>query len=319
MENKINIAEILKDCPKGMELYSPIYGKVELLEVDSNSEYSIKTVTSIGRPGSFTPYGRLYENYPSAECLIFPSREMCDWTKFFKRGDVVIKKGGGMAAVFDGWANDTYTEFNTTINLYGDGNTGEEKVCDTLLFRKATEEECKQFVKKAERILKGKYDPDTLQVESVKPEYPFKPFDKVLGRDNDKTEWEINFFSRYNEKEVYSYHCLSDSYRQCIPYEGNEHLLGTTNHTRKEATNELPPSLKNVKFRETAHIAYEDEYVTAYQSTDIVPTIYKSVKTPRDKSGLASGKPKTYYRTRYSEWVTEKTFITQYQKIREKF
>lgn len=38
-----------------------------------------------------------------------------------------------------------------------------------------------------------------------------------------------------------------------------------------------PFSLKSVKFRETAHIAYEDEYVTAYQSTDIVPTIYKSV------------------------------------------
>ena len=41
---------------------------------------------------------------------------------------------GGMAAVFDGWANNTYTEFNTTINLYCDGNTGEEEVCDTLLF-----------------------------------------------------------------------------------------------------------------------------------------------------------------------------------------
>ena len=80
-----------------------------------------------------------------------------------------------------------------------------------------------------------------------------------------------------------------------------------------------PFSLENVKFRETAHIAFEDEYVTAYQSTDIVPKIYKSVNTPRDKNGLASGKPKTYYRTRYSEWVTEKTFITQYQKIREKF
>ena len=80
-----------------------------------------------------------------------------------------------------------------------------------------------------------------------------------------------------------------------------------------------PFSLQGVKFRETAHIAFEDEYVTAYQSTDIVPKIYKSVNTPRDKNGLASGKPKTYYRTRYSEWVTEKTFITQYQKIREKF
>ena len=75
-----------------------------------------------------------------------------------------------------------------------------------------------------------------------------------------------------------------------------------------------PFSFENVKFRETAHIAFEDEYVT-----DIVPKIYKSVNTPRDKNGLASGKPKTYYRTRYSEWVTEKTFIAQYQKIREKF
>lgn len=228
MENKINIAEILKDCPKGMELYSPIYGKVELLKVDSNSEYSIKTVTSIDRPGSFTPYGRLYENYPSAECLLFPSREMRDWTKFFKRGDVVIKNGGGMAVVFDGWANDAYTEFNTTVNLYCDNNTGEEEVCDTLLFRKATEEERKQFVKKAERILNGKYNPDTLQVEPVKPTCPFKPFDKVLVRDNDEGEWYANYFSHYKENNDCPYVCIDNSYIYCIPYEDNEHLLGTT-------------------------------------------------------------------------------------------
>ena len=80
-----------------------------------------------------------------------------------------------------------------------------------------------------------------------------------------------------------------------------------------------PFSLKSVKFRETAHIAFEDEYVTAYQSTDVVPKIYKSVNTPRDKNGLVSGKPKTYYRTQSSVWVTEETFVKQYQKIREKF
>lgn len=79
-----------------------------------------------------------------------------------------------------------------------------------------------------------------------------------------------------------------------------------------------PFSLENVKFRETAHIAFKDEYVTAYQSTNIVPTIYKSVNTPRDENGLVCGKPKCYYRTSYSKWVTEKTFIKQYQKIREK-
>jgi hypothetical protein len=229
MENKINIAEILKDCPKGMELYSPVYGTVGLLKVASNPVYPIMTATSIGRPGSFTPYGRFYENYPSAECLLFPSREMRDWTKFFKRGDVVIKNGGGMAAVFDGWANDTYTEFNTTVNLYCDNNTGEEEVCTTLLFRKATEEERNQFIEKVELILKGKYNPDTLQVEPVKPKSQFKPFDKVLARDDDKHIWRANYFSHYKNDYEYPYCCINGFYRYCIPYnEHTAHLLGTT-------------------------------------------------------------------------------------------
>lgn len=229
MENKINIAEILKDCPKGMELYSPVYGKVELWKVNSNSVYSIMTATSIDRAGSFTSEGRLYEKYPSAECLLFPSSEMRDWTKFFKRGDVVIKNGGGMAAVFDGWANDNYTEFNTTVNLYCDNNTGEEEVCSTILFRKANEEERKQFIKKVETLLKGKYNPKTLQVEPVKTECKFKAFDKVLVRDAEGLEWYANYFSHYREYDQgYPYACMGVYYRYCIPYEGNEHLLGTT-------------------------------------------------------------------------------------------
>lgn len=78
-------------------------------------------------------------------------------------------------------------------------------------------------------------------------------------------------------------------------------------------------SLADVKFRKTGHIAFADEYITSYVSTDIVPKIYMSVNTPRDAAGFVSGKPKCYCRTRYSKWVTEKTFAKQYQKIREKF
>ena len=78
-------------------------------------------------------------------------------------------------------------------------------------------------------------------------------------------------------------------------------------------------SLADVKFRMTGHIAYSDEYITSYVSTDIVPKIYMSVNTPRDAAGLVSGKPRRRYRTQYSKWVTEKTFVRQYQKIREKF
>ena len=73
-------------------------------------------------------------------------------------------------------------------------------------------------------------------------------------------------------------------------------------------------SLADVKFHETAHIAFADEYITSYVSTDIVPKIYMSVNTPRDAARLVSGKPKRYFRTRYSQWVTEKTFVKQYQK-----
>lgn len=228
MNNNINIAEILKDCPEGMELYSSIYGEVELLKVNSNDTYPIIITIGIDCTGTFTSDGRLYEQFHSAECILFPSREMRDWTKFFKRGDVVIKNGGGMAAVFDGWVNDTYTEFNTTVNLYCDNNTGEEEVCDTLLFRKATEEEREQFIKKAERAFNGKYNPDTMQVEPVKPTCPFKPFDKVLVRNYDNTVWFANYFSHYKDNNGYHYACIDDSYIFCIPYEGNEHLLGTT-------------------------------------------------------------------------------------------
>lgn len=230
MNNEINIAEILKDCPKGTKLYSPLFGNVTLEEVDTSITVPIKVIDSLNSYNCFTKTG-LYYNRTNAECLLFPSSKMRNWTKFFKRGDVVIKNGGGMAAVFDGWANDTYTEFNTTVNLYCDNNTGEEEVCTTLLFRKATEEERNQFIEKVEHILKGKYNPETLQVEPVKPEVPFnlKPFDKVLVRDDPNQKWTVDMFSYYNrEDNDYPYICVGNHYCHCLPYnEQTAHLVGT--------------------------------------------------------------------------------------------
>ena len=78
-------------------------------------------------------------------------------------------------------------------------------------------------------------------------------------------------------------------------------------------------SLADVKFCMTGHIALADEYIASYVSTDIVPKIYMSVNTPRDAAGLVSSKPRRHYRTQYSKWVTEKTFVRQYRKIRKKF
>lgn len=56
-----------------------------------------------------------------------------------------------------------------------------------------------------------------------------KPFDKVLVRDYDKSRWYGDLFLRYYiEGGKTPYECLTGNFVQCIPYEGNEHLLGTT-------------------------------------------------------------------------------------------
>lgn len=54
-----------------------------------------------------------------------------------------------------------------------------------------------------------------------------KPFDKVLIRDIDTREWAASLFSYYSGNGAYKYVCINNGrYAQCIPYEGNEHLLG---------------------------------------------------------------------------------------------
>lgn len=64
------------------------------------------------------------------------------------------------------------------------------------------------------------------------PEHKFKPFEKVLVRDADKYEWKIDIFEREDltEDDKFKYVCLVSCWKYCIPYKGNEHLLGTTNN-----------------------------------------------------------------------------------------
>ena len=216
----------------GTKLYSPLFGAVELLSIEDDFDYKYPIAVRTKGKGSkngFTEEGYYHWGFRDVQCLLFPSSEMRDWSKFFKRGDVVVSEKVGMTVVFEGWANDTYTEFNTTVNLYCDGNTGDEEVCDTLLYRKATEDERKQFIEKVERILKGKYNPETLQVEPEKPKCSILAFDRVLVRDLDNFIWRAELFSHYSPNKEFPYVCTVCSYRQCIPYnEHTAHLLGTT-------------------------------------------------------------------------------------------
>ena len=236
MENKINIAEILRDMPKGTKLYSPLFGKCNLDEVCTSDRetYPITLLTSVDASASFTKNGHYLNGFVDTECLLFPSAKMRDWSKFFKHGDIVYNPHSQMYAVFKCWANDDYTEFNTTINYYKDHTFGKEEVCDTECFVKANDEQKALFIAAAEKHYGGKYNPETLQVEPVKvskPICPFEPFQKVLVRDSCDDKWKADYFSHYDEDNgFFPYYCVGNYYKVCIAYEGNEHLLGTDNN-----------------------------------------------------------------------------------------
>lgn len=88
-----------------------------------------------------------------------------------------------------------------------------------------------------EAILKnefGKTSPVPLEsLELVIEKQEFKPFDKVLVRGDGERHWQATFFSHYSECEpVIKYCTASGWWKYCIPYEGNEHLVGTTNNPK---------------------------------------------------------------------------------------
>ena len=74
----MNIAEILKYCPKGTKLYSNIFGEVTLDKIDINEKFPIIAHKCDGRTTSFTEEG-CYVNYPDSECTIFPSKVNLDF------------------------------------------------------------------------------------------------------------------------------------------------------------------------------------------------------------------------------------------------
>ena len=89
----------------------------------------------------------------------------------------------------------------------------------------ATEEERNTFYS---ALIREGYKYDKMQHKLVKQE--FKPFDKVLVRNNDATKpWKADIYLGYEKNISCPYRCTRGNYIRCIPYEGNEYLLDTAN------------------------------------------------------------------------------------------
>lgn len=83
MNENIDLTKILKDCPEGIKLYTTIWGEVTFIEVSENvcNLYPIIIYNGCDHVG-LTKDGRYLINKQDSECILFPSKDQRDWSKF---------------------------------------------------------------------------------------------------------------------------------------------------------------------------------------------------------------------------------------------
>lgn len=164
MKTKINIAEILRNKPHGVKLYSPIFGECTYCYIQcETSDICVKRQYNV--MSYFNSEG-LY--HTAGECLLFPSKEMRDWEKFsWKKGDV-LSCGVDNICIFEKWENEEYTEFYAKfVTPNYSGNTFK-----TEKWSKETNEAViKQYISNIEEFKGGKLNLTTLKIEKTQPEF----------------------------------------------------------------------------------------------------------------------------------------------------
>lgn len=222
MEQKdIDIQEILKDEERGTELYTPICGRVWFsgMANDKDSAKAIWTEDEAGREHFFDKNGKIYKE---GEILLFPSKEMRDWNKFFKKGDVLVSNDSDSHIIFNGFSKNDYTTFEGKhwisaskkrhVSCLNMQNVQDYHIEDN-------KDSAQTYINAIEKFCGGKLNRETLEIEKpAKPTfeigklYVFHERDEdgeltIIGKLIDKNESEdtLTFGNQYeieNEKFV---------------------------------------------------------------------------------------------------------------------
>lgn len=150
---------------------------------DKDSAKAIWTEDEAGREHFFDKNGKIYKE---GEVLLFPSKEMRDWSKFFKKGDVLICYEGKKPyyTIFDGFENNTYRAFKGKFahDCYEDKWYQNEGNLSTSTFHKLNRADSEIYVTKIEERFGGKLNRETLEIEKPQPE--FKDGDIVVAEED---------------------------------------------------------------------------------------------------------------------------------------
>jgi hypothetical protein len=193
MENKINIAELLKDCPKGMELDCTMYDNCTYAGIEDVGYIDILINTPSGRI-RLTKEGCYIRHDDNAKCVIFPKGKTT-WEGFvppveFKDGDILTTITG---SIFIYKKIDVYNYCGTYVSL--DIRNGFSATYYSYLedcCRPATEEE-KQKLFDAIKANGYRWNAETKTLEKLPK---FKVGDRIKyknGRNKDGVEEGIIF------------------------------------------------------------------------------------------------------------------------------
>lgn len=217
-QKDIDIYEILKDEKRGTELYTPICGRVwhSGIANDKDSAKAIWTEDEDGREHFFDKNGKVSKE---GEVLLFPSKEMRDWSKFFKKGDVLVSKDREVHIIFEKFEDDAFTKFRGKHHLWNECYNEEAFQMETSVFEKANDDDAQTYINNINKCFGGKLNRETLEIEKpAKPTfeigklYVFNEEDEdgeltIIGKLIDKNESEdtLTFGNQYeieNEKFV---------------------------------------------------------------------------------------------------------------------
>ena len=177
MEEKINIANILKDKPSGTKLYADAFGELKLVKVDKVD--TIYTRTKEGMFYSFYNDGKYDKN---GEPILVPSKEMRDWSKFaWKKGDVLVSNDYGTEVIFYDWYDNTYTNFYGKHYLNSEDKNNikynDTFLCTTGRYSLEDKDAAQTYINTIEERLGGKLNRETLEIEK---QQEFKDGDIVV-------------------------------------------------------------------------------------------------------------------------------------------
>ena len=304
----VNISELLKDAPKGMKLYSPIYGEVEFKYIEGGN---IIVKDRYGFNRIFSKYGKYFTDYDS-ECLLFPSKDYRTWqgwtpcvepkfkvgtwlwhkTKgvfpmmvedydekegylmqypeskcYFGRdiiendyrlwnfgdsklGDILYDKAYNRIGIFENFGHHPDGgSFNDKTYCYlilyydVDDNEFYEKTCNDMDGYDAVPATKEQRDLLFQKMKEAGYqwDDENKELKKILKYYDISSFYAgmpVLVRADNNCRWDYSVFSRITGNKDWPFAvCNGVSFTQCIPFEGNEHLLGTTDMCDKQYIN----------------------------------------------------------------------------------